>query len=408
MNLHTIREQRAAKVQEMRSLLAKAESEKRNLTQPEQAGFDKLKGEITALEADEQRANFLAEAERRQMGTPVDRPLAELQSQINVADVIRSQMEGRALSGAAAEYHKEAERRTGRAAQGVFLPLQAFEKRVSTTTTAAPIVPDDYRADQFIGPLRNSLLMRRLGARVLSNLRGDVVIPKFGTGLTAHWVNENEAIPESDMTFDDPVTLKPRHVGAITELSRQLLQQANPSIDAMVRDDISFVIAEAFDRAMLSGDGIKEPLGLLNTPGIQTASLATLDWPAVVAVSQMLADVNVTPNAWLASPSAASKLRTTLKAPTAGAGYLLEGGNLDGVPVYSTNQFADASAEAGQAILGDFSQMMIGVWSEIDLLINPYADATYRRGGVLIRAMMTADVAVRRPEAFVLANDVAI
>lgn len=409
MTLTEIREARAAKVAEMRGLLAKAETEKRTLNDGEKTKFDALKSEITDLEGQEQRASFLADIERRATGEPVDKPRAELEARVNIAEVIRCQMEGRSLTGAAAEYAAEAERRSGRKAQGVFVPLAALEQRAAqTTTTAAAIVQDDYRPDQFIGPLRNSLIMRRLGARVLTGLRGDVVIPKFGTGLTAHWVAENEQIPESGMDFDDPVRLSPKHVGAITELSRQLLQQANPSIDQLVRDDISFVIAEAFDRAMLSGDGVKQPLGLLNTAGIQTASLASLNWAAVVAMEQMLSDVNITPNAWLASPDAATKLRTTLKNPTSGNSYLMEGGRLADVPVYVSNQFANPTATEGRAILGDFSQMMIGVWDEIDILVNPYAEGPYRRGGVMIRAMMTADVAVRRPEAFVVADDVAL
>ncbi|WP_346780215.1 phage major capsid protein [Achromobacter insuavis] len=122
-------------------------------------------------------------------------------------------------------------------------------------------MPDDFRADQFIGPLRNALVMHSLGASVLTGLRGNVVIPKFKSGMSAGWVSENEALSDSGMDFDDPVTLKPRHVGAITELSRQLIQQSSPDINSLVRDDLSFVMGEALDRALLSGDGVKEPLG---------------------------------------------------------------------------------------------------------------------------------------------------
>ena len=52
-------------------------------------------------------------------------------------------------------------------------------------------------------------------------------------------------------------------MGAITELSRQLLQQANPSIETLVRDDFINVVSLAIDKAMLHGDGVKQPEGLL-------------------------------------------------------------------------------------------------------------------------------------------------
>jgi HK97 family phage major capsid protein len=73
--------------------------------------------------------------------------------------------------------------------------------------------------------LRNNLLARKLGVRVLSNLRGNVSIPKYATGTTAGWVAEGGALTGSDMTFDS-VTLTPKHAGGITEMSRQLIQQS--------------------------------------------------------------------------------------------------------------------------------------------------------------------------------------
>ncbi len=51
---------------------------------------------------------------------------------------------------------------------------------------------------------------------------------------------------------------------------------------------------------------------------------------------------------------------------------------------------------------------MLGVWSEVDILVNPFDSAAYARGGVLVRAMSTVGIAVRRPEAFVFAEDVTI
>ncbi|AVP57101.1 phage major capsid protein [Pulveribacter suum] len=401
MQLHEIRERRAAKVTEARSLLA---SDK--LTPEQQAAFDKLKGEITSLEADEARAQFLEDAERRSAG-PLDKGTRELHGQVSLVEAIRCQVEGRAATGAVAEYSREVEQRTG--TKGIYVPLSAFETRAQTTTSAANIVADDFRPDLFVGPLRNSLVMRRLGARVLTGLRGDVVIPRQKTSHTAQWLAEGDSLTESGMTFDQ-LTLKPRHVGALTELSRQLIQQASPQIEQLVRDDMSAVIAEAFDAAMINGDGVKEPLGLLNTVGIQTANLATLSWDAVQAMLLKLGIKNVSPTAWLTSPGAAMKLATTLKSTTAGAGYLLEGGTLAGLPVAVTNQVPGkgTSPVKGQIVLGDFSEMFVGVWDSVQILVNPYAEGPYKRGGVMVRALMTADVAVRRPEAFVVASDVAL
>ena len=404
MKVTDLREARALKVTEMRAMLAKAEQEKRSLSADETARFDALKGEVQTLEGDEQRAQFMADMERRAAGDPVDKFAKALEQRVSVVDTLNAQIEGRSLEGAAAEYSREVELRTGK--RGVFVPLSAFESRAQTTTTAAPIVPEDFRADQFVGPLRNSLVMRSLGARVLTGLRGDVVIPRHKTSMTAGWIAEGESLSESGMTFDT-IGLKPRHVGALTELSRQLLQQSSPSIEQLVRDDLSAIMAEAFDTAMLNGDGVKEPLGLLKTPGIQTNAMTAPTWAGINAMLQQLALKNVTPNAWLSSPQVATALRTTLKAASAGSAYLMEGGQIAGIGAAITNQ-VPLNTTKGQLILGDFSEMIVGVWDSVELLVNPYAEAPYKRGGVLVRAIMTADAALRRPEAFVLANSVTV
>ena len=162
MKLNDLREARAAKVGEMRTMIQKAEQEKRSLSADETARFDALKGEVTSLEADEQRAAFMQDVERRQSGDPVgDKPAAQLEQRVSLLRVLQAAMEGRALTGAEAEYAAETERRTGRKAQGVFVPMSLFEKRATLTTTTPELIGTDHRADLFITPFREALLARR-------------------------------------------------------------------------------------------------------------------------------------------------------------------------------------------------------------------------------------------------------
>ena len=411
MKVADLREARALKVAEMRAMLAKAEQEKRSLSADETARFDALKGEVQTLESDEQRAQFMADMERRQAGDPVaDKPAAQLEQRVSLLKVLQAAMEGRALTGAEAEYAAETERRTGRKAQGVFVPASLFEKRATLTTTTPELIGTDHRADQFIAPFRDALLARRLGVRVLSGLRGNISIPKYGTGLSVGWVAENQAVPESNLDMDS-ITLSPKHAGGVTELSRQLIQQSSPDVEQLVRDDFAYMLAKAIDSALIKGGGANEPKGVMSTAGIQTANLATLNWANVSAMIGKLESVNanVASSAWLVAPAAAGALRTTLKPASAGANYLLEGGRLGELPVYVTGQVPTVGTAPAKnvAILGDWSQVMLGVWSEADLLVNPYAEGPYKRGAVLIRIMATVDIAMRHPEAFVVAQDLA-
>jgi HK97 family phage major capsid protein len=403
---HQIKEQKAQAVQEMRALVEKAQGEKRSLSGDEVAKFETLKTRVTDLEGQEARASFLADAERRMIGTPVDKSQAALESNVSLLEVLQAGMEGRSLTGAAAEYSKETERRTGRKAGGVFIPLSALEKRVNTTVTAGQIVPTDHRADLFIEPFRNKLLARQLGARVITGLHGDVSIPAYLSGVSSGWVAENESLTPSGMTFGNK-TLTPKHVGSMAEMSRQLIQQSSPGIEQLLRDDMAFALAQAIDSALIKGGGPKEPTGILATPGIQHADLDTLNYAGILAMLELSEMQNSDAGTWLTSPQVMAKLRGTLKSASAGAAYLSEGGRLADLPIFSTKQ-VPLNGAAGQLILGDFSQVILGIWSELDILVNPYDSVAYARGGVLVRAMATCDIAIRHPESFVVANDVAV
>ena len=406
--LHAIREQRSQKVNEARSLLASMPT----LTPEAQAKFDKLKSEITALEADEQRAQFIEDAERRSLGAPVDNSRRNMEGQVNVLDAIAAQIENRSVTGALAEFQAEAKRQGLTARNGgILVPTSIFEKRATMTTTgAAAVVPDDYKASEFIGLLRNSLIVRQLGARVLTGLRGDTVLPKATGAATAYWVAEGDSLTESNTTYSS-IKLEPKTVGALTAFSRQLALQSNPSIEALLRDDISAVVGLAVDKALIHGTAVaKQPVGILNVVGIQTANLATLSWVTIVALLEKLGLENVTPNAVLTHAKASTKLQTTLKDASAGSVYLMDGGRVAGLPAYVTNQLdAKAGSPAkGRVIAGDFSQIVIGEFGVTEILANPYAAGYYEKGDVQLRIMHSMDAVVRHPKAFVVADDLSI
>ena len=408
MKVHEISEKRAGLVAEMRGLLNAGDK----LSPEHQIKFDSLKKEVTELEGQEARARFCEDAERNMMGRSTDKPLADLESKISLIGAISAQIENRSVTGALAEFQSEA-KRNGITARhgGILVPTSIFEKRATmTTTSAAAVAPDDFRADQFIGLLRNSLIVRQLGARVLTGLRGDTVLPKATGSATAYWVNEGDALTESSTTYSS-IKLEPKTVGALTAFSRQLALQANPSIEQLLRDDIAAVVGAAVDKALLHGTAVaKQPVGILNVSGIQTASLATLSWAAIVGMLEKLGLENVTPNAVLTHAKAGTKLQTTLKDSVAGGEYLMQGGRVAGLPAYVTNQLDAKSGtpDKGRVLIADFTQLVIGEWAATEVLANPYAAGYYEKGDVQLRIMHTMDAVVRHPKAFVLCEDLGL
>lgn len=403
MNLHHLREQRSTAVTSMKTIVETATAAGRDLSADETQKFEALKAEERSLATQIERAEYLAEVERRAAGTPVSgAPSADfdrLAGSVSVTRVIRAQMEGRSLDGAEAEYAREAERRSGRKAEGAFVPFASLEKRANTTATAPELVGTDHRAQDYIGPLRESLLARSLGVRVLTGLRGNVSIPKFGSGLETGWITEGQPVPEAEMSFGN-VTLTPKHVGGKTEMSRQLIQQSAPGIEQLVREDLAFLIAKQIDAAIIDGSGLAgEPLGILNTVGIQTVAGVPATWAEVLAMLEKLDDVNIQSGRWLTTAAIRTALAAAEKVAGSGSGFLYDNGAMAGLALA-----ASKSVPAGKLILGDFSQVMLGVWSEVDILVNPYAEPAYSRGGIQVRAMATCDTAVRHPQGFVVAG----
>ncbi|WP_180051536.1 phage major capsid protein [Acinetobacter sp. YH12211] len=402
MNLTELLEKRSTTVAAMKALADAAAKAQRDLTDEESAQFETLKNEERSIQKQIDRVEYLRSLER---GAPADhvgdnhnKDFEKLKRSVSVQNIIQAQIAGRSLSGAELEYNKEAEKRSGKKAQGAFIPFDSLETRATNnTTSASDLVAANHRPQDYIGALRASNIVRQMGVRTLTGLSGDVVIPKYGTGLSLGWVGEEEAVTESNMTFD-AVTLTPKHTGGKTEMSRQLIQQSSPDIESLIREDLSYLVAQNIDEAILAGTGVKDPLGIINTLGVLTGNTPAT-WAEVLQLIQQIEDENITNLQWLGT----SALKTTLAGieKSTGTGqYLYQNGQVGELPFK-----VSANMPAKTAILGDFSQVLLGVWSEIDILVNPFAEPAYSRGGVQVRAMATCDVAVRHPKAFLVMTD---
>lgn len=300
------------------------------------------------------------------------------------------------------------EERAGSKAKGVFLATETFETRATQTTgNSAAIAPVDFRPELFTPALTNATVMRLLGSTILSGLSGNVVIPRETGAPNVGWVNEDEALPTGNATFDS-LTLTPHHVGAISEISRQLIMQASPAADAILRQMLSRNIGIEIDRAAINGSGVGAvPLGILNDPLVPTEAYAT-DLFTTTANMMAKADLaNVAASRGFLSTNGikatAAKTKTTDGLPV-GISTIFHG-----EPVQFSNQVPNNLAPSSNKhglIYGDWSDFLIGIWSQLDILVNPYAETAYSKGNILIRAMATVDFGVRRPASFVKATGV--
>lgn len=395
MKISDLIEQRAAIVARM---TAAHEADKND-------DFTSAEAELRSLDAKIDRAKKIDAAERVEAGKPLNgdaKLVSEIRSRFSLARAIAAASGLGVDAGFEREVQVELAKRAGRPAEGMFIPTEVFETRVLTTSTGSELVPTDHRPDQYISALTAASVVRGLGARVLNGLTGNLSIPRETDSPAIGWVAENAALSSDDANFD-AVTLSPKHAGALSEFSRNMLLQASPDVEALLRQMLARNLALAIDKAAINGGGTNEPDGVLATAGIATHAYAT-DLFTSNAEAIALADIaNVaTARRGFLTSNTIKKIAalelTTDKVPL-GIAPIFHNEAVTFSNQVPTNLGVGTDEHA--LIYADWSELLIGIWSEIDILVNPFESTAYSKGNVSIRAMATVDVALRHPLAFV-------
>jgi HK97 family phage major capsid protein len=426
MKLHELQEARTAAVVAMRALADLAETEKRDLTADEDKKFGTLKTEIGDLDKKIGRAQTLADAERSAPaivhGKLGDGAYEERARDFSIVKAIRAMIPrdlggGDVDAGFEREISQEVARRSGRKFEGLAVPDQIFmqEKRTLLVgSSAADLVPNPHRADLFIDRLRSALVTQQLGATYLDNLVGSPIdIPRQTGSSVAQWVAEDGSLTETDPSFDD-VSLTPKTVGAMTSYSRRTLLNSSPSIEQILRNDLSAIIARAIDYQAMVGDGSgNTPTGITNSGATDAGGGVALTWEEVLTFPSLVEGDDALQGSlgWAMSPYVKKKLRSTAKVSSTDSVMLMESNTeLAGYKAVTTTALPGsapgATAAPGMIIFGNWSDLIIASWTGIDILLNPYETTAYAKGRVLIRAMKDVDVAVRHPESFVFQDDI--
>lgn len=299
----------------------------------------------------------------------------------------------------------------GRAARGFYVPteVQRRDLTVGTPTAGGHTVATNLLTANFIELLRNKMAVTGLGAQFLSGLVGNIAIPRQTGGATAYWVAESAAPTESQAAFDQ-VTMSPKTVGAYSDISRKLLQQSSIDVEGFVRNDLATVLALAIDQAAISGTAANDqPRGILTTSGIGDVAGGTNGlaptWAHMVELESdvAIANADVGSLGYLTNAKVRGKLKTTSKV-SGQNGFIWEDGMVNGYTAAVSNQVpsnltkGSSSGVASAIIFGNWSDLIIGQWGTLDLLVDPYSGST--SGTVRVVALQDVDIAVRHAVSF--------
>ena len=302
------------------------------------------------------------------------------------------------------ECSEAAAAKAGKTPQGIMVPNEVLRRdlTVGTASAAGDLVGTDFRPGSFIELLRNRSALAGLGVSSLTGLSGNVTIPRQTGAATAYWVAESGSPTESNQTVDQ-VNLSPKTVGAYTDYSRKLMLQSSIDVEQMIRQDLATVLALEIDRVGLYGLGSSnQPLGVKLTTGINTKDFAanTPTYAEVVEMESLIAadNADIGAMAYLMNASMRGALKTKDKGTDTGAYVFEPGGTVNGYNAVVSNQVA-----ANDLFFAVWSQLIMAMWSGLDLMVDPYTHST--SGTVRVVALQDVDFAVRHPESFCRGNN---
>ena len=320
-------------------------------------------------------------------------------------------------------------KRSGRETTGFFMPSDVTMQRDTTPgyffgqpTQGGNLVATDLRSGSFIDLLRAKAMVTRMGATVISGLVGNVEIPRQTGASTTYWLAEKGDPTESNATFDK-VSLKPKTIGALSSVSRNLLLQSSMNVEAFVRNELAVSLALGIDLAALCGTGTNnQPTGIANVSGICTVEGGTnggsLTFDKLIDMETQVATANadVTNMYYLCNAATIGFLK---KIKNTTGDYIWKPiteavrngfpGEVNGYAVGRSNQVRSGlekgtSKNCHEIYFGNWADLLIGEWGFLEIDVNRYGNA-WKSGGVEIRALQTIDIAVRHPKSFCLFSD---
>lgn len=314
------------------------------------------------------------------------------------------------------EMSKDLEKQLGKTSKGILVPQDYLKRDLSVGAfgSGGALVATDLRTQDFVELLRNKTVIKNLGATFLSGLEGNVAIPRQTTGASVGWVNENGVIAESSAQFDQ-LAMSPKTVGAFTDISRLLMLQGSMDPEAFVLNELATVIALELDRVAVYGTGTANmPKGIINTAGIGSVSIGAnggyANWQNVIDLETQVATQNAELGrlSYLTNPKVRGKLKATQKGVN--LGFIYENGDImNGYSVGVTNQIASNGVHGtgtglSTLIYGNFQDLVIGQWGNLDIQVDPYTQAT--KGAVRITAFQDVDMVVRHAGSFAAITDI--
>lgn len=178
------------------------------------------------------------------------------------------------------------------------------------------LIPEELRSDLLQLSLENSVVRPKARTIPMSSLAVPIPIVDdtshvdsvFG-GITAFWTEEGASMQESQASFGR-ARLEAKKLTIYTEAPNELVADA-PAFGAFLNSALPQAMAFYEDKAFLSGSGVGEPLGALNSAARVSVEREVGDMITFTDIINMYARIlpqSMGSGVWLASPAAVPQL----------------------------------------------------------------------------------------------------
>lgn len=338
--LRSLLDERKTKADELDSMLAGVETEGRSaLTETEETRFSELRGRLAEIDTEreeiEGRIAELVEIEDRnrqaeETRARIDAELGEGSGsegrggrregsgsvQVRREEVVyrpdvRASFFADALAVREDRATRQARERIERHAAISEVELRAGgeETRDVGSSAFGGLVVPQYLVEEFAPILRNGrALLNGVRRLPLPEEGMALVIPRGQTGSsTAAQAAQNDAVSETNVDFDNDLTVNVRTFAGQEDVSRQAIERGSAGLDRLVYQDLVSDYAETVDASAIADDGTSGThVGLLNATGENTVTYTDASptvpevWPKLAdAVQKMATARRRPPTFWL-------------------------------------------------------------------------------------------------------------
>ena len=373
-NILELQEQSLNLRNQLAEVIANGQKEERELNEEETSKMAEIRSQIDEINAQ------IAEIEKENRTIEIKNNKIEKEIRtMSLIKMINAVVEGRNFTEA--EVASMAEARADFAKSGIAPKGQIVYRSVAATVDGAGkenVAEDKWNLEVAV---RNNLIATKMGADFVGNLVGDCSIPQYG-GSSVLWKGETATAEDGQGAFTE-VTLSPKRLTAILDVSKQFLAQDSNDAEAMLIRDLAAAVAEKLDKTIFGAETLDNaPAGLFAGVDAEKA-LTEMTYDDVLALEEAVELANGTNYMFIVNPRVKFALKGTQMAN--GLQMVFDGKEIDGYKTISSNSVADKGI-----ICMDPRELVIGQWAGIDIVIDNFTKAADGQVRLVINAYYDA------------------